>query len=64
MVVDAVRAMNEMYTGSCCPRPTGLASPTVAQQEALAAIQEAVDAFGVPPPDLTPAGALEELRAA
>ncbi|CAK0790921.1 unnamed protein product, partial [Prorocentrum cordatum] len=64
MVVDAIRAMNEMYTGSSCPRPTGLTGPTTAQQEALAVIQEAVDAFGVPPPDLTPAGALEELRVA
>eukprot|EP00959_Pyramimonas_sp_CCMP1952_P465395 9488225-Pyramimonas_sp.AAC.1 len=41
MVVDAVRATNEMYTGSCCPRPTGLASPVVAQQKGLAVIQEA-----------------------
>ncbi|CAK0804177.1 unnamed protein product, partial [Prorocentrum cordatum] len=64
MVVDAIRAMNEMYTGSSCPRPTGLTGPATAQQEALAVIQEAVDAFGVPPPDLTPAGALEELRVA
>ncbi|CAK0843265.1 unnamed protein product, partial [Prorocentrum cordatum] len=64
MVVDAIRAMNEMYTGSSCPRATGLTGPTTAQQEALAVIQEAVDAFGVPPPDLTPAGALEELRVA
>ncbi|CAK0831704.1 unnamed protein product [Prorocentrum cordatum] len=64
MVVDAVRATNEMYTGSCCPRPTGLASPVVAQQKGLAVIQEAVDAFGMRPPDLAPAGALKELRVA